>query len=219
MIETITALTLFEWILIGGGFVFLCFMIFVSVLLFKLRDKKHTADALVKIVDDQKKRMTDLERQINKHESINQIVAVRWAPPREDKSAYRLIVYNDTPDTIFNLKMSIESDYRPYSKIYLQEDEVNKNKTTSAFFIPGGWMNPTELKEKRTSTADFADIWLQNRLQPIQFVISWTSGIDATENIHILKIDFTRKNLTSHLKESIRAAKRLRIVATPTNIK
>ena len=214
-----------ELILIGTTIVSIIFSISALIILFKRsRSSKNlsVAEEVIqksshstklpetKIIEKQIQQIVSLEKQLAQYKREGQGIVAKWAPPREDKSAYMLIIYNDTPERIFNVSISIDPKYQSCCKVFLKQDECPPNKPINAFFIPGGWHDGVGGKNESN---DFAEIWLQNQLEDITFVITYNLGPTESDDAKTISIQFSRRNLTKHLKNSIRAAKQLRIVS------
>lgn len=175
----------------------------------------QASTTLAKTLEQQSTKIDELEKQISLYKRPTTGVVLKWANPREDKSAYLLTLFNDFPESIHNITIEVDSIYQTCTGIHCQEERCDFQKSINIFFLPAIFgENNTEPTIFRD---EFIKIWLENKLKPIEIIVKYTRGPTISDNYETAKIYFTRDNLTKHLKIAIQSAKtRLTIVQSPT---
>jgi hypothetical protein len=163
-------------------------------------------ESVEKIVENQASKIKELEEKIQLYKREDVGVVAEWASPREDKSAYLLNIYNDTAERIFNVQVEIEPLYRNLCKLYGKEDKCDPQKSINAFFVPGGWSDPSISGQKPVDRADFVKTWTDNNFLPIKFNVTYTKT-PSRQNYEMFEVSFTIENTTKHLKSRLIAKK------------
>jgi len=168
---------------------------------------------LTKTIEAQSTKIEQLEKQISLYKRPTTGINLKWAPPREDKSAYLLALLNDFPEQIYNIAISVEPIYQKCTSIYSESQKCDPQKSIDIFFLPAIWADnnsePTVLRD------EFIKLWLDNKLKPIEIIVQYTRTPTINDNYETAKIFFTRDNLTKHLKTSIQTAKTRLTVVQP----
>jgi len=154
-----------------------------------------------KTVESQIQQINTLEQQVKLFKRKPEGVIAKWAPPREDKAAYLLTIYNDTPEKIYNISLTVESKYKDCSQVLFENSTCESQKQVLGFFVPGGWSRQADLM---TSRDHFVALWIQNKLNPIKFTISYTKTPISSDQKQKIEIIFDRTCLTQHLTNKIR---------------
>ena len=168
---------------------------------------------LAKTIEAQSSKIEQLEKQISLYKRPTTGVSLKWAFPREDKSAYLLVLLNDFPEPIYNIVISVESIYQKCTSIYSQSQKCDPQKSIDIFFLPAIWADNNS--EPTIFRDEFIKLWLESKLKPIEITIQYTRTPTINDNYETAKIFFTRDNLTKHLKTSIQTAKTRLTVVQP----
>jgi hypothetical protein len=168
---------------------------------------------LAKTVEAQSMKITELEKQVSLYKRPTTGINLKWAAPREDKSAYLLGLLNDFPEQIYNVTVSIEPIYQKCTSIYSQSQKCDPQKSIDIFFLPAIWADNNS--EPTVPRDEFIKLWLDNKLKPIEIIVQYTRTPTINDNYETAKIFFTRDNLTKHLKTSIQTAKTRLTVVQP----
>ena len=172
-----------------------------------------TPDLVAKTIEAQSTKIEQLEKQISLYKRPTTGVSLKWSPPREDKSAYLLILLNDFPEQIYNITTSVESTYQKCTSIYSQSQNCEPQKSIDIFFLPAIWADNNS--EPTIFRDEFIKLWLESKLKPIEITVQYTRTPTINDNYETAKIFFTRDNLTKHLKTSIQTAKTRLTVVQP----
>jgi len=168
---------------------------------------------LAKTVEAQSVKIDELEKQISLYKRPTTGINLKWAPPREDKSAYLLVLLNDFPEQIYNIVVSMDPTYQKCTSIHSQFQKCDPQKSIDIFFLPAIWADNNS--EPTIFRDEFIKLWLDNKLKPIEIIIQYTRTPTINDNYETAKIFFTRDNLTKHLKTSIQTAKTRLTVVQP----
>lgn len=190
------------------------FLIAIIYMFFKIKKLSfnYYAKSVSQTVESQTQQIVKLEKELSLFKREDTGVLAKWAPPREDKAAYLLTIYNDTPETIHNISVEIEERYRSVCKIFFEKSQCDPQKQVLVFFIPGGYSKETDLM---TSRNGFVTSWMKNKLEPIKFVVKY-SKTPIAGDFQEMELLFNRTNLTKHLANKIRTIhKKLTILPTP----
>ena len=183
--------------------IILLFGVFIAILITRMKKMSfnYYAKSVSKTVERQTKQIAQLEKKLTLHERKGQGVVTDWAIPREDRSAYLLELYNDSPNKIFNVEAQINPTYETYCKLFWKNNKIEPEKTLHLFFVPGGW---TPISPNAANRKHFLEVWLENKLQPITFTIRYTEAPNKA-NFQTITTEFTTEHLSSHLKRSLAA--------------
>jgi hypothetical protein len=160
---------------------------------------------LTKVVEKQAQEIDSLSKQLDTFKRKSTGVNVKWDKSREDKAAYRIIIYNDSPERIFNISVEIDQAYREVSTLYSDNATCDAEKHINAFFLPGIWA--VKNTDSTIGRQKFCEAWLQNKLEPIKFVIRYTKTPSLDQDYQEISLYFATDNLTKHLKTSLQALK------------
>lgn len=174
----------------------------------------QVSNTLAKTLAQQSTKIDELEKQISLYKKPTTGITLKWASPREDKSAYLLALFNDFPETIHNIAVSIDPIYAACTSLHSQTERCESQKSVNLFFLPAIFGENNS--EPAIFREEFIKLWLENKLKPIEITVKYTRDPTINDNYETAKIYFTRDNLTRHLRTAIQSAKtRLTIVQTP----
>jgi len=189
-----------ELVLVSSLIVLFVIVIFMIVKIKKLSFNFY-AKSVSQTVESQTQQIVKLERELSLFKREDVGVIVKWAPAREDKAAYLLTIYNDTPEKIYNLSIEIDKEYSSVSQIHFEQSSCESQKQVLAFFMPGGW---SKQADKMTSRDGFVAAWMKNKLKPLKFTVKYTTSPIASDDPTKIEIEFNRTHLTKHMANKIR---------------
>ena len=161
--------------------------------------------ALTKVVEQQAGKIDQLQKEVETFKRKTTGVTIKWDKAREDKAAYRMIVYNDLPERVFNVSVEIDEAYREVMTLYCDNSTCDAQKHINAFFLPGAWAVKTD--EAPIARQRFCEIWLKNKLEPIKFIVKYTKSPTLERGYERLELYFATDNLTKHFRSSLQASK------------
>ena len=166
---------------------------------------KQASEAFLKTMHQQEQKIEFLQAQLTNFKRETQGIYLKWANPREDKAAYLLRLYNDSPEKIYNVKFSVNEKYEGFMKLFHEKLDCESEKSINLFFIPGVWQNIPQ----QGPTADrltFIEKWIENRMEPIKFTVEYLTEPLGNSSIK-LDILFTKENLTINLRSVLQASR------------
>lgn len=185
-----------------GGIALLCVFLFLQRRKAKQIGFGYYSKNVAKTTQLQAKKIAQLENKLRLHEKEEGQVQAYWLASREDRSAYVLQIYNDLPQILHNIDVTIDKRYMKFARIHAKNKRCDPEKTHQSFLVFGGW-NSMET-EVETDRGSFLKIWLQDKLKPIPVTITYTLGPSPLSEKTSLKVEFKKEQLTSHLKNRLR---------------
>lgn len=216
--KILTILEQFSTAELGLAGVVSLLLLIVFYMLFRMRKLSfnYYAKSVSKTVEAQTAKILELEKQLGLYARERSGVVGEWAKTRVDRSAHLLSVYNDTPDRIFNVKVTISPEYQAYSKVFHKANKIDSQKALNVFFVPGGW------NAANTATpidrSQFLRCWLDQKLKPIIFTVMYTET-PSRINFKSIEVPFKKEQLTEPMKrrlELLKVSPQLAVV--PENI-
>ena len=164
----------------------------------------RTPVTLTKVVEQQATKIDQLQKEVETFKRKSTGVSIRWDQPREDKAAYRMIIYNDLPERIFNISVTSEESYKETMTLYCDNATCDTQKHINAFFLPGIWAVKSE--DTPIARQKFCEIWLKKKLEPIKFTVKYTKT-PTEQDYEVLDLYFAPDNLTKHFRSSLQTSK------------